>query len=716
MSSKLPIPSRGQRALAAIVVTDAVGFSARMSVDEERTLGLIRHDLALMENQCQAFDGQVLKSTGDGLLMYFVSAVQAVGCAIAIQKAFISRASDSDSLAHRIGIHMGDVFFNQSDVMGNSVNIAARLQTQAKPGGICLSQLIYDLVKVRLSLDAEFVGPLKLKNIQDPISVYHLNVAGSGHRGQSSPSGNYSPGAQLSGGRSAPDPHQPQPGLPQRARPSAALSARPSAGRPSVPQAAPQPLQQGSQPKEVLPEGTKVAGRYTIKKMLGQGGFGFSYLVEDTQRFGELCVLKELRPMQKQGAFLQKAIELFQREAKTLHSIDHPQIPKFLASFTQAKRLFIVQEYIDGITYLKLLQRRKKQSKLFTEAEVVYWLVHMLRVLDYLHSLNIMHRDISPENVMFSRDRNLPILIDFGLVNNTKSDALAESITRADSLKNSVTAVGKFGYSPPEQMYGKCNPSSDLYALGITALVLLTGEHPRNLMDDRTLDLQWQQHATVSPTLARVLDTMIRQQPQERYQSASEVFEQLSPLLPASVGKTLNPVSQPTRLIAPPEPQLSNPFRPDPAFIAQCRDELARCIGPIADMVIEETLQDNPDATPQEIVDILAGQITDADRATAFVSHICVPSEALANSQTMPELYTLQQLLKPAFINQCRQVLAQSIGPMASMIVEDILADYPDLTARAFVDRLAKEIPDGKKAQEFRQQLRNAIVKVRSPK
>ena len=697
MSSDLPTPSRGQRALAAIVVTDAVGFSARMSVDEEKTLQLIQSDLELMAEQCQEFEGQVLKSTGDGLLMYFVSAVQAVGCAIAIQKALISKSKGTDSLAHRIGIHMGDVFFNNSDVMGNSVNIAARLQTQARPGGICLSQLIYDLVKVRLSLNAEFAGPLKLKNIQDPISVYHIDVANPGGSGNA-PSAD----ARVAKAKSTPDPDKTK----HWAAAHQAAASKPAAA---------------SQPTAVLAEGTKIAGRYTIKKMLGQGGFGFSYLVEDTQRFGELCVLKELRPVQKQGKFLQKAIELFKREAKTLHSIDHPQIPKFLACFTQAKRLFIVQEYIDGVTYLKVLQRRKKQSKLFTEAEVVYWLVHMLRVLDYLHSLNIMHRDISPENVMYSRDRNLPILIDFGLVNNTMSDALSESVTQEErlnneGLKNSVTAVGKFGYSPPEQMYGKCTPSSDLYALGVTALVLLTGQHPRNLMDAHTLDLQWRQHATITPQLGTVLDTMIRQQPQERFQSAREVFEQLRPLLPADV--TLNQ-ALPTLPVTPSEPQTDSLAQPDPSFIAQCRDELVRCIGPIADMVIEETLEDNPAATPQEIVEILAGQITDADQATAFLSHICVPSETMAASETMPEISTVvqqRQTLNPAFITCCRQALAQCIGPMASMIVEDTLADYPGLNARAFVDQLAKEIPDGQKSEEFRQQLRSEVVKVRSAK
>lgn len=676
MSSDLPTPSRGQRALAAIVVTDAVDFSARMSVDEEKTLQLIHRDLQLMAQQCQEFEGQVLKSTGDGLLMYFVSAVQAVSCAIAIQTALIASAKEtedpsSDSLAHRIGIHMGDVFFNNSDVMGNSVNIAARLQTKAQPGGICLSQLVYDLVKVRLTLNADFAGPLKLKNIQDPVSVYHINMAAEAEP--------------------APEPaSEPAPAT-NSEQPQRTASAPPAKAT------------------AVLTAGVKVGGRYTIKRMLGQGGFGYSYLVEDTQRFGELCVLKELRPVQKQGKFLEKAIELFKREAKTLHSIDHPQIPKFMACFTQAKRLFIVQEYIDGVTYLKLLQHRKKQSKLFTEAEVIVWLAHMLRVLNYLHSLNVMHRDISPENVMYSRDRNLPMLIDFGLVNNTMSDALSNTVTQAENLKNSVTAVGKFGYSPPEQMYGKCTPSSDLYALGVTALVLLTGQHPRQLMDAHSLELNWQQHVRLSPALGDILTTMTRQQPQERFQSAPAVFEQLKPLLPADSRRLLDQVPPMAEAASLPTQSLS---KPDPSFIAQCRDELVRCIGPMADMVIEETLEDNPTATPKEIAEILAGQITDADQATAFLSHICIPSETLANSKTMPEVSTevqKRQLLSPEFITQCRQTLAQCIGPMASMIVEDTLADYPHLNPPAFVDRLAKEIPNSQKAQEFRQELRSAI-------
>ncbi|MBD2260090.1 adenylate/guanylate cyclase domain-containing protein [Pseudanabaena sp. FACHB-2040] len=166
------------RILAAIMMTDAVGFSARMSVDEESTLRLIDRDLKLIGELCEAFEGTLLKSTGDGLLVYFVSAVQAVSCALEIQQRLADLNQDQTGvpgLMHRIGIHLGDILVNESDVMGNGVNITARLQTYAKPGGLCISQTIHDVVKARLQLNAAFLGPLKLKNIQEPVPAYQVD-------------------------------------------------------------------------------------------------------------------------------------------------------------------------------------------------------------------------------------------------------------------------------------------------------------------------------------------------------------------------------------------------------------------------------------------------------------------------------------------------------------------------------------------------------------
>ncbi|MCY7393904.1 MAG: adenylate/guanylate cyclase domain-containing protein [Leptolyngbyaceae cyanobacterium CAN_BIN12] len=168
---------KGHRTLATVVFTDCVGFSARMSVDEEHTLDLIRRDLALMTRLCERFEGRVLKTTGDGLLMCFSSAVKAVECAIATQRAIGATAiilPPKDYLMHRIGIHLADMYITETDVMGNGVNIAARLQTEADPGGICISQTVYDVAKHGLQLDTKYLGPRELKNIREVVPAYKI--------------------------------------------------------------------------------------------------------------------------------------------------------------------------------------------------------------------------------------------------------------------------------------------------------------------------------------------------------------------------------------------------------------------------------------------------------------------------------------------------------------------------------------------------------------
>ncbi|WP_421656950.1 adenylate/guanylate cyclase domain-containing protein [Leptothermofonsia sp. ETS-13] len=173
-------PLQGHRTLAAIVFSDVVNYSGRMSHNEEHTLKLVQRDLELMTRFCEQYEGRVLKFTGDGLLMYFTSAVQAVACALEVQKTIAAIAAnlpESDRLQHRIGIHLGDVFVSPTDVMGDGVNIAARLQSEAEPGGICLSQIVYDVVKKRLALQATYLGPRELKHIQESIPIYQIVLA-----------------------------------------------------------------------------------------------------------------------------------------------------------------------------------------------------------------------------------------------------------------------------------------------------------------------------------------------------------------------------------------------------------------------------------------------------------------------------------------------------------------------------------------------------------
>jgi len=170
----------GQRTLAAIVFTDVVGYSARMGTDEEGTLRLFKQDSIVIQGICERHEGEIRKFTGDGMLMYFHSAVQAVACALEVQRlqAEKSRTLPTEQvLLHRIGIHLGDVFVTEGDVMGDGVNIAARLQAEAEPGGICVSQTVYDVVKNKIALRATYLGPRDLKNIAEAVGVYKILLA-----------------------------------------------------------------------------------------------------------------------------------------------------------------------------------------------------------------------------------------------------------------------------------------------------------------------------------------------------------------------------------------------------------------------------------------------------------------------------------------------------------------------------------------------------------
>jgi serine/threonine protein kinase len=295
-----------------------------------------------------------------------------------------------------------------------------------------------------------------------------------------------------------------------------------------------------------LPSGTVLQNRYRVIKLLGQGGFGRTYLAEDQGRFNEQCAIKEFVPRQGEDHFSVKATELFQREAAILYQIQHPQIPQFRATFEVEQRLFLVQDYVEGTNYRDLLNQRRGQGALFTEAEVRQFLQQMLPLLAHIHAKGIIHRDISPDNIILRTRDRLPVLIDFGVVK--------EVVTRIQLNETAVpaTTVGKVGYAPSEQMQsGRAYPNSDLYALAVTAVVLLTGREPQDLFDDVNLTWHWQRYATVSPGLAQVLNKALSYRPGDRFQSVSEMAQALGS------GAIAPPVTAPVNF--PQTPQPSSP-------------------------------------------------------------------------------------------------------------------------------------------------------------
>jgi serine/threonine protein kinase len=363
-----------------------------------------------------------------------------------------------------------------------------------------------------------------------------------------------------------------------------------------------------------------LANRYELQQVLGQGGFGKTYLTFDRHRFNETCVVKEFLPQGRGDYESQKSRELFEREAKILHQIDRPQIPKFFAFFEEDQQLFLVQEYIKGQTYAALLRERQQYGDTFSEREIIRWLQDLLPVLGYLHDRQIVHRDISLDNIMLQADTNLPMLIDFGI---GRSD-LIQRQHQSEAAPQSI--VGKVGYAPYEQIWlGQSFPSSDLYSLAVTAVVMLTGIDPHTLNSQASVKDQWHSKASVSDDLGRMLDRMLEAAPAKRYQSAAAVLADLEQFTRATLHCPITTVSAPLPIAGandsidhnlPSNNLTENNLTA--TFIAKCVQELTAEIGPIAKMLVTKTLTKQPKLTSAELIEQLAQQIPQQLSATEF--------------------------------------------------------------------------------------------------
>ena len=172
--------ARDHRRLAAIVSADVVGYSLLMGRDDSATLaGLKAHRQNLIDPKIAEHGGRIVKTTGDGLLLEFPSVVDAVRCAVDVQRGMAERNTgvpQEKRIDFRIGINVGDIIIDGDDIFGDGVNVAARLEALAEPGGICVSRVVRDQVLDKLSFAFEDIGAQKVKNIARPVEAYRVNV------------------------------------------------------------------------------------------------------------------------------------------------------------------------------------------------------------------------------------------------------------------------------------------------------------------------------------------------------------------------------------------------------------------------------------------------------------------------------------------------------------------------------------------------------------
>ena len=224
--------------------------------------------------------------------------------------------------------------------------------------------------------------------------------------------------------------------------------------------------------------------RYRAVRQIGQGGFGKTFLAVDQDLPNKpACVIKQFSPQIQGASGLQKATELFEQEAVQLNILGkHPQIPELLAHFEQDGRLYLVQEYVKG----RNLAEELAQDVAFSEVKIRELLVGLLPVLQYIHDNQVIHRDIKPENIIRRNDGKL-FLVDFGAV----------KMVSGSALLGTGTVIGDPRYMPSEQIRGKADFTSDLYALGVTCIHLLTDIEPIKLFDDHEDKWIWKDYLKV---------------------------------------------------------------------------------------------------------------------------------------------------------------------------------------------------------------------------
>lgn len=258
--------------------------------------------------------------------------------------------------------------------------------------------------------------------------------------------------------------------------------------------------------------------RYEIVRILGRGGFGITYLAKNAILPGQpWCVIKQLSPKVTNTSIWEKAYERFEKEAQALAKLgSHPQIPMLLDYFEVNGTFYLVQEYIHGYNLAFDVKRNGPKN----EAEVKQFLKEILPVLDYLHEHQIVHRDIKPQNLLRCKYDQRFVLIDFGAVKEELADVCENS--RDDDATG--TFVGTIGFAPPEQFSLHSVYASDIYALGMTCLYLLTGKGPLEFAYDHDNDeVCWQQEVNISSNFGKILGKMLKISLKERFQTIDEL-------------------------------------------------------------------------------------------------------------------------------------------------------------------------------------------------
>jgi len=457
--------------------------------------------------------------------------------------------------------------------------------------------------------------------------------------------------------------------------------------------------------------GQLLDGRYQVLQVLGGGGFGQTYIAQDTHRPGfPRCVVKHLKPVTRSVEFLQTARRLFTSEAETLEQLGtHNQIPRLLAYFEHNQEFFLVQDFIEGHT----LKAELPPNERWTEDRVIQLLQQILGILQFIHSHNVIHRDIKPDNIIRRQQDGKLVLIDFGAVKQMETQLLTvPGHSRASII------IGTPGYMSTEQGQGKPRPNSDIYSLGIIAIQALTGIHPTNFEEDPdTGEISWQHQANVSSELAFVLSKMVLHHFKQRYQSAAEVLRVLEHLNT----KVEVQLPQPSDFTEPPQASLaqqnsigySSAAILSPENYNRLEKILLEFVGPVAPRLLQQvalSAGNCEELISQLEIHLRGNQQVDFHKKTTFLlekptllQEFTVKSDRSAiNPNDLPNQ---EQVISDKFVEKCERELADLIGPIAKFLVQKAVKSSGQISRAELVKILASKIPEAQKASQFEQRL-----------
>ncbi|WP_299488289.1 serine/threonine-protein kinase [Acaryochloris sp. IP29b_bin.137] len=399
-------------------------------------------------------------------------------------------------------------------------------------------------------------------------------------------------------------------------------------------------------------------GRYRVLRLRGQGGFGKTYEVSDLDsRPKILKILTDNYP---------KHVELFQREANLLSQLNHPGIPKVEPNsyFTFYPRNWkeplhcLVMEKIVGLDLQEYLRQRGHP---IDEKLAIQWLKQVLKILQVVHSQQVLHRDIKPSNIMLKANGNI-CLVDFGT---------ARSVTNVTNTQQGGTRVVSSFYTPREQIHGQAVPQSDYFALGRTFVYLVTGKELSHFYDGSKDEFEWRSTAiNISPRFANLLDWLMAPTASQRPANAEVVLQQLVVL--ESSGQSIPKVALNKALELEPTQAVNSPHPKTP-----------------------------PTATPTGTAHPPRSQAVPTNPPPPG------PNSAAPESATAPIMANSKPMIRPEFGQKCQQVLAEFIGPISAIVYQRTLTQHPNVTEQELVKLLSQQIPIAEQSTEFRQRLRS---------